>query len=161
MDASHNLEERIKPELARLKSAGERQIAATLTEYGIPYVYEPTIHVNDNGINKRLRPDFYLPNHNLIVEYFGRIGNQNYDQRTQKKLTLYRQNNIEVLPVYPWTFHQDWPSHLLHRVYFGPKQSPSTNTQPTYTHSTTPNTQRSYRPTRHTGYTTRPGKRYR
>lgn len=133
MDPKYDLEQRLKNKYSRLKSKGERQIAATLDEYQIRYIYEPNLRLNDHGKQKLLRPDFYLPDQDLIVEYFGRTGNNDYDQRTQKKLTLYQQNGIDILAIYPWDLHLDWPNHLLDKVYFGTPPKPDfSNTRTPY-----------------------------
>lgn len=152
METNHDLEGRLKSDYFKLKSAGERQIAETLDTYGIPYLYEATIRVDDNGRLRRLRPDFYLPNQDLVVEYFGRAGNRDYDERTRKKLTLYHRNAIDILAVYPWTLHDDWPNHLLHRVYFRPEEPPKCPTQGTYHGGNNSGMHRTSRPSARVGY---------
>lgn len=97
-------------------------MAATLDQYGIPFVYERKVIVNDNGKNRTLRPDFYLPDFNLHIEYYGRVGNQDYDIRTAKKQTLYAANNINVISIYPWDLVQDWPNCLFARLPTSPNQ---------------------------------------
>ena len=85
-----HLEEKIRTQTAdRFRSRGERHIAGTLDDYGIPFIYEPRVTVNDNGKTRTFRPDFYLPEFNLYIEYYGRIGNQDYDLRTSKKQAAY------------------------------------------------------------------------
>ncbi|GMW04002.1 MAG: hypothetical protein AMXMBFR84_51360 [Candidatus Hydrogenedentota bacterium] len=99
------------------RSEGERRIATTLDNYGIPYVYEPILTITTSGTTKRLCPDFLLPNEEIIVEYFGRITNQNYDQRMRSKMKLYDDNKIEVIPIYPITLLDHWPRPLLDPIY--------------------------------------------
>lgn len=113
------------PDLYR--SVGERRIAATLEEYAIPFVYEQTIQVQANGGTKTLRPDFYLPEFNLYIEYFGRVGNQDYDIRTAEKKAVYAANHLNLIPVYPWDLMQDWPNYLLDRLRRPPYRDTRTN----------------------------------
>lgn len=97
----------------RFRSEGERRVAATLDRYGIPFVYEQSVTVNDNGKTRTLRPDFYLPHLGVYIEYYGRAGDADYDLRTSRKEAAYAANGIRVLPVYPWDLCQDWPGSLL------------------------------------------------
>lgn len=99
------------------RSEGERRIANTLDNYGIPYVYEPILTITASGTTKKLHPDFLLPNEEIIVEYFGRITNQDYDQRMRSKMKLYKENKIEVIPIYPITLLDHWPRPLLDPIY--------------------------------------------
>jgi len=104
------------------RSDGERRIAATLEQYAIPFVYEQPVRIQANGRTKTLRPDFYLPEFNLYIEYFGRVGNQDYDLRTAEKQAAYAAKNLNLLPVYPWDLIQDWPNYLLDRLRKPPYQ---------------------------------------
>ena len=108
------------------RSDGERQIAATLEQYAIPFVYEQSVRIQANGRTKTLRPDFYLPEFNLYIEYFGRVGNQDYDLRTAEKQAAYAANNLNILPVYPWDLMQDWPNYLLDRLRRPPNRKART-----------------------------------
>ena len=60
----------------RYRSEGERRIAATLDQYSIPFIYEQPVSVRYKGRTQTFRPDFYLPEFNLYIEYYGRVGNQ-------------------------------------------------------------------------------------
>ena len=101
---------------AKYRSEGERRIASVLDQYGIPFVYEPSLHISAQNRPRLYRPDFYLPTHNLYVEYFGRVGNHDYDQRTTQKLAAYEANNLNVLPLFPWHLAQNWPNELLDQL---------------------------------------------
>lgn len=46
-----------------VRSQGERRVAELLDRLGIAYVYEPPMH--------GWRPDFYVPQWDLIIEYWG------------------------------------------------------------------------------------------
>jgi hypothetical protein len=144
----------------RFRSEGERRIAATLDQYGIPFVYEQKVTVNDNGKTRNLRPDFYLPEHDSYIEFYGRVGNQDYDLRTAKKKAAYAANNINVIPLYPWDLLEDWPNYLFNRLptrptlqyksppirRYGPVQTNSGYFPRSPRHSSyQPSTRRSYR----------------
>ena len=54
-----------------VRSKAERVIADYFTSHSIPYYYEAMATTNDWFIfkSKISRPDFYLPQYNLFVEY--------------------------------------------------------------------------------------------
>lgn len=106
---------------SHFRSKGEQRIATLLNEYGIPFIYEPNIKVLEDGRIRNIRPDFYLPHQDAYIEYYGRVGNDEYDQRIKRKESLYRANGLAVIPVYPWDFCQGWPDNLLSRMT--PKQN--------------------------------------
>jgi DNA helicase IV len=55
----------------RVRSHQEQRIADALFLLGIKYEYEP-YYKDSRGIeDRRYRPDFYLPEHNLYLEHFG------------------------------------------------------------------------------------------
>jgi hypothetical protein len=60
-------------------------------------------------------PDFTL-SYGPIVEYFGVNGNEEYKKRTEHKLQVYAQNQIDVLPVYPRDLSGRWQDRLLARI---------------------------------------------
>src|SRR5712691_9024779 len=92
-----------------VKSKGERVIADYFTRHGIPYYYEAMATTNDWFIFKAKisRPDFYLPQYNLFIEYWGLVDSP--DRRTRDryiksmrwKMAQYHRNNIPVLSIYP------------------------------------------------------------
>lgn len=67
-----------------VKSHGEKVIANTLFEHGLPYGYERNRRWN--GVN--YRPDFTVAHPNgggLVIEYFGLQGDPDYDEQAQAK----------------------------------------------------------------------------
>lgn len=66
---------------SKVRSKAELIIANTLTDLKIKYYYEPLL---DFGIFFR-RPDFYLPNFDIIYEHFGKDDNPNYIAMMRKK----------------------------------------------------------------------------
>lgn len=50
----------------------------------------------------KIRPDFYLPEYNVYVEYWGMINNEEYKEGIYKpKKGLYNRNMIELINLYP------------------------------------------------------------
>jgi hypothetical protein len=59
-----------------VRSKAERVIADYFTRHSITYYYEAMVTTDDWFIFKAKisRPDFYIPQYDLFVEYWGRIG---------------------------------------------------------------------------------------
>lgn len=74
-----------------VKSFGEKVIANFLFEHGIPYYYEQNHRVN----GRNYRPDFTLPKSGamvkgVVIEYFGLIGDPDYDKDVAIKRNYWR-----------------------------------------------------------------------
>ena len=104
--------ESTKPEY---KSRGEREIADCLNQYGIPFVYEKPTAVIDSDKLKIWYPDFSL-NCGLLVEYFGVNKNQEYAERTRHKLRVYKENRLDVIPLYPQDISGTLQTTLLNKI---------------------------------------------
>lgn len=100
-----------------LKSEGERQIAALLDQCGIRYMYEAPVIVNQHGKSRIWYPDFHLPEFGLYIEYYGLIGNPDYDRGVIEKNTAYTASGISVISVYPNHLKRDWPGYLVREVH--------------------------------------------
>jgi hypothetical protein len=88
-----------------VKSGGEKMIADYLYGRNIRYEYEkPAVSSTERRIS---RPDFYLPDYDTYVEYWGMVNAQDDDTRQEYvkgmewKLAEYRKNGIKVVSVYP------------------------------------------------------------
>jgi len=84
-----------------VKSPGEKLIANTLFENDIKYTYEENFSWDDVNY----KPDFIiqLPNHRgVVIEYFGLIGDHEYDEASKRKRDLWDEKEgwtfLEVLP---------------------------------------------------------------
>jgi len=91
-----------------VKSKAEKIIADYLTRHNIVYQYEAQAMTNNWLIKQKIsRPDFYLPQYKLIIEYWGLVDSP--DKRTRDryiksmrwKMAQYHRNNITVLSLYP------------------------------------------------------------
>ena len=102
-----------------VKSYGELDIANFLTQNGISYVYEQEYPIDTRTSEfGQYHPDFYLPNYDLYIEYFGinRQGNvppyftgkngmtaaQTYQEGIQWKRELHRKNGTRMIEVYAY-----------------------------------------------------------
>src|SRR5713101_1329700 len=93
----------------QVRSKGERVIADYFTRHSITYYCEAMATTNDWFIfkSKISRPDFYLPQYNLFVEYWGLVDSpdqrtrDNYIRTMRWKMAQYRKNNIRFLSIYP------------------------------------------------------------
>ena len=76
-------------------SKGESTVAKAFDDLGIKYLYQPTIP----GLG--FKPDFYLPEFDVYVEYAGVRGSKDYYNRNKKKKNGYSNNNYRVVFIYP------------------------------------------------------------
>ena len=86
-----------------VKSHAEQRIANYFARNGIRYVYEFGAKT-DALIFKRTfaKPDFYLPDYGVYVEYWGLIGVTKDYKRTMKwKMRQYHDNKIKYISLYP------------------------------------------------------------
>jgi len=114
---NQSLESKIgNPKHTTLKSEGERRIANFLEASSIKYEYEPALLVNSDQKPRIWYPDFYLPEFATYIEYYGLAGNQNYDDGIRRKETLYSKAGLAVIPVYPWTFSQNWKGYIMNNL---------------------------------------------
>jgi hypothetical protein len=100
---------RIVPQSTRngevVKSGGERMIADYLYANGIRYEYEkPAMDATGRRIS---RPDFFLPDHNIYVEYWGMVNSdekherQEYVKSMEWKIKRYHESGNKFISIYP------------------------------------------------------------
>ncbi|MEM4658537.1 MAG: hypothetical protein QXX77_08985 [Candidatus Methanosuratincola sp.] len=103
-----------------VRSVGEKRIADFFTRNGINYVYEKS--AKTHGIlfsNTISHPDFYLPDHDVYVEYWGLVDaddtrvKDDYISQMKWKMAQYHKHNIKFISIYPnnldnldWVFRQ-------------------------------------------------------
>ena len=99
-----------------VQSEGERRIADWLTAHGIEYRYDAKFRIIAEF---QIRPDFYLPELDIYIEYWG-LDTPQYKMSMYKKQTLYQQEGKRLISVHP----QDLPgldrllADKLHRYGF-------------------------------------------
>jgi len=78
-----------------VQSYGERRIAEWLTAHGVAYRYDAKFRIIAEF---QIRPDFYLPELDVYIEYWG-LDTPQYKMSMYKKQTLYQQEG-KRLPVH-------------------------------------------------------------
>ena len=88
-------------------SSGEEEIANYFRKKSIKFYLHPKIKIPkkiwifDNPFDKRtLIPDFFLPQYNAFVEYWGMLGNEEYRKKSELKRKAYRENGIDFISLY-------------------------------------------------------------
>lgn len=80
-----------------VKSKAEREIDNYLFNNRIPHVYEKPFPI-DGDKSHDLHPDFYLPDQDLYIEYWGfDDSNEEYASRKKYKMDIYRQFKITLI----------------------------------------------------------------
>jgi hypothetical protein len=80
-----------------VQSEGERRIAEWLTAHCLAYRYDAKFRVIGEF---QIRPDFYLPELDVYIEYWG-LDTPQYKMSMYKKQTLYQQEGKRLISVYP------------------------------------------------------------
>jgi len=80
-----------------VQSTGERRIAEWLTAHSIAYRYDAKFRIIGEF---QIRPDFYLPELDVYIEYWG-LDTPQYKMSMYKKQTLYQQEGKRLISVYP------------------------------------------------------------
>jgi len=80
-----------------VQSGGERRIADWLTAHSLAYRYDAKFRVIAEF---QIRPDFYLPELNVYIEYWG-LNTPQYKMSMYKKQMLYQQEGKQLISVYP------------------------------------------------------------
>jgi hypothetical protein len=80
-----------------VQSEGERRIAEWLTAGGLAYRYDAKFRILGEF---QIRPDFYLPELDLYIEYWG-LDTPQYKMSMYKKQILYQQEGKRLVSVYP------------------------------------------------------------
>jgi len=99
------------------RSQGERKIAYFLDQNDIAYQYEPAVMVqSDQGKPRIWYPDFYLTEFKTYLEYFGMVGDRNYDKGTKVKQGVYKKTGFDVISFYPWMFKENWQGYIMQEL---------------------------------------------
>lgn len=89
----------------KVQSYGERLIADFLYEKGIYFDYDKQITLKGNKKNKYgyntkwIRPDFYLTEFDIIIEYWGMKGNIDYNKEMYNKKRLYKEASKKFIGI--------------------------------------------------------------
>ncbi|MDO8264686.1 MAG: hypothetical protein Q7T21_15900 [Gallionella sp.] len=77
-----------------VRSRGEAMIDALFYEKRIVHAYERLVPVEQT-----MYCDFFLPEYDLYIEFWGMESNPKYKARKEKKLEIYRQNKLRLVEV--------------------------------------------------------------
>ncbi len=80
-----------------VQSEGEKRVAEWLTSHGIAYRYDAKYRIIAEF---QIRPDFYLPELDVYIEYWG-LDTPQYKMSMYKKQILYQQEGKKLISVYP------------------------------------------------------------
>ena len=89
-----------------VRSNSERTIADYFHRNDIRYVYEQDA-MNRRNSRRISRPDFYLPDYGIYVEYWGMLGVEDsrvrsrYERSMKWKTAKYHRNHIKFISIYP------------------------------------------------------------
>ena len=87
--------ERMSTDGTAVQSIGEKRIADWLAARKIAYVYDERYRVARDTL---IRPDFYLPEFDLYIEYWG-MDTPEYNANRQKKLWLYQRAGKKLISI--------------------------------------------------------------
>ncbi len=96
-------------------SKAEKQIAEYFERKNIKFYLHPVIRLQKTFwgfqfpfVNFKIRPDFFLPEYNVFVEYWGKIDDPKYKKRQfDFKKKLYFNNDIDFISLYPKNLYHD------------------------------------------------------
>ena len=78
-----------------VQSQGERRIGDWLAKKGIAYSYDERYMI---ARDTRIRPDFYLPEFDLYIEYWG-MDTPEYVRNMQMKKSLYQRSAKKLISI--------------------------------------------------------------
>lgn len=91
-----------------VKSIAERRIADYFAKNNINYVYERELKGKVLFFDYKISsPDFYLPDYDVYVEYWGLVDADDswtraqYIKNMKRKMAIYYRNNIKFISIYP------------------------------------------------------------
>ncbi len=91
-----------------MKSIGERRIADYFVKNNINYIYEHDAKGRFLFFDYKISsPDFYLPDYDVYVEYWGLVDADDSRTRAQyvrtmrRKMAIYYRNKIKFISIYP------------------------------------------------------------
>ncbi len=95
-----------------VKSQGEKQIADYFLENRIKYTYEDQAKTEVSAFRSEIsHPDFYLPDYQVYVEFWGLIDvgeskdRERYRKNMDWKKEQYANNGIKLISLYPWNLN--------------------------------------------------------
>jgi len=106
----------------RVKSKGEKIVADYFYQNGIRYDYGQIAKAGARISGTKIpRPDFYLPDYDVYVEYWGMIDvadgvvRSEYIRQMRWKMEQYHKNNIKFISLYPSNL-QNLDHHFVSKI---------------------------------------------
>ena len=90
-----------------VRSIGEKTIADYFQRNNIRYIYEKAVFSHNFSRSRILHPDFYLPDYDVYVEYWGLVDaddewtKNRYVKNMKRKMAIYYSNGINFVSLYP------------------------------------------------------------
>ena len=81
-----------------VRTRSEKRIADFLYRQGIAFEYEKELMFN----GRRYIPDFYLPEMNIYIEFFGWSHIPSYQNKVEEKMKIYKKSGIDCI----YLFHK-------------------------------------------------------
>lgn len=81
----------------KVQSRGEVRIVDWLFEHNIEYEYDEEREI----ASEIIRPDFYLPEKNVVIEYWGIMTDSKYKRKREWKENLYRAAGMTLISIEP------------------------------------------------------------
>lgn len=81
-----------------VRSLSELVIDNFLYDNNIKHVYEKSIYSEEQKI---YTADFYLPQIDTYIEFWGLLNNYEYKRKREEKLQLYKQLNLNIIEIFP------------------------------------------------------------
>lgn len=81
-----------------VRSKSELIIDLWLCYQHIEHIYEPPIYKNKKRVAVS---DFFLPEYNCYIEYWGLEGDSAYEKRKAEKIDLYKNLKLRLISIYP------------------------------------------------------------
>ena len=83
-----------------VQSGGEKRIHDFLTKHLISFVYDQRLVLNVKGREQWVRPDFYLEDHNMVIEFWG-MKSKEYKEKINEKRQWYKECGYNLIEIYP------------------------------------------------------------
>ena len=80
----------------KVRSRAEALVCNFLYSNKIRYIYEKEVFYNENGIDKTLHPDFYLPDYDVYIEY-NEIKKEAYRKSKEYTQNIYSKLGFKII----------------------------------------------------------------
>jgi hypothetical protein len=96
------------PSGGKYDSKSEERVGEYFLRKKIKFYLHPAIKLQKSFgpitipfMRRILHPDFFLPEYNVYVEYWGMVDDENYNEKRKKKMKDYKANDVDIISIYP------------------------------------------------------------